>query len=376
MTLHRCAWLAQTASSLSTLPSLSSFSAPGTPHSTAGRARRGSSSSSSSSSDHTRSSPSATTHFGFQDVLAADKAGLVRGVFESVAPKYDLMNDLMSATLHRQWKDDLVEMLAPRPGCRHIDVAGGTGDVAFRIFDRIRRRLPPGSAAWQPRASEIVVYDINQAMLEEGRSRALAKGYPSSNSLYGGIDFLNRGSDWDGSSHDDHNHHHHADKSIGQAPTQFDDEAHNERLAHEPVKLAWVQGDAERLDRFPDDSFDSYTIAFGIRNVTDIPQALREAARVLRPGGRLLVLEFSQVQSAGLRELYEAYSFNVIPAIGEMVADDRESYQYLVESIRQFPPQLEFANMLREVGFEHVQHTNFLDGVVAVHSGIQVRAED
>ena len=250
-------------------------------------------------------------------------------------------------------------MLAPRAGCRHIDVAGGTGDVAFRIFDRIRRRLPPGSAAWQPGASEIVVYDINQAMLEEGRNRALEKGYPSSNSMYGGIDFLNRSGDGDDSSSD-----------------QLDDDLHNERVECEPVKLAWVQGDAERLDRFPDDSFDSYTIAFGIRNVTDIPRALREAARVLRPGGRLLVLEFSQVQSAGLRELYEAYSFNVIPAIGEMVADDRESYQYLVESIRQFPPQLEFANMLREAGFEHVQHTNFLDGVVAVHSGFQVRGED
>ena len=135
-----------------------------------------------------------------------------------------------------------------------------------------------------------------------------------------------------------------------------------------------MQGDAERLDRFPDDSFDSYTIAFGIRNVTDIPQALREAARVLRPGGRLLVLEFSQVQSALLRELYEAYSFNVIPTIGEIVADDRASYQYLVESIRQFPPQLEFAGMLREAGFHHVQHTNFLDGVVAVHSGLRLNA--
>ncbi len=139
-----------------------------------------------------------------------------------------------------------------------------------------------------------------------------------------------------------------------------------------PVRLAWVEGDAERLERFPDGAFDSYTIAFGIRNVTDIPRALREAARVLRPGGRFLCLEFSHVQSSVLRELYAAYSFNVIPAIGEYVADDRDSYQYLVESIQRFPPQLEFAGMLREAGFAHVQHTNFLDGVVAVHSGFKL----
>lgn len=312
-------------------------------------------SSASPSTDKELSNKNGVTHFGFQDVAVSDKARLVRGVFESVAPKYDLMNDLMSGTLHRQWKDDLVEMLSPRPGCRHIDVAGGTGDIAFRIFDRIKRRMPPSTSSWQPNPSEIVVYDINHAMLDEGRRRATEKGYPSFDNKYGGIDFLNRSESGDADLHQE--------SPSASNSSDFSDGA---------VSLAWVQGDAERLDRFPDNSFDSYTIAFGIRNVTDIPQALREAARVLRPGGRLLVLEFSQVQSAGLREFYELYSFNVIPAIGEAIAGDRESYQYLVESIRKFPPQLEFAAMLRDAGFEHVQHTNFLDGIVAIHSGFQL----
>ena len=272
-----------------------------------------------------------TTHFGFQDVPTADKSNLVRQVFESVAPQYDVMNDLMSATLHRQWKDDLVDMIAPRPGCKHIDVAGGTGDVAFRICDRIQRRLPPLHSNFQPPPSEVVVFDINPGMLKVGKERAQEYGYNSIN-----------------------------------------EEDENENQSPPPLQLKWCEGDAERLERFSDNSFDSYTIAFGIRNVTNIPRALKEAHRVLRPGGRFLCLEFSRVQNAMLRQAYEAYSFHVIPTIGEVVANDRDSYQYLVESIQKFPTQIEFSNMLEDAGFQHVQHTNFIDGVVAIHSGFKL----
>jgi 2-methoxy-6-polyprenyl-1,4-benzoquinol methylase len=281
----------------------------------------------------TTATTATTTHFGFQDVPTAEKSSLVRQVFESVAPQYDVMNDLMSATLHRQWKDDLVEMLAPRPSWRHIDVAGGTGDVAFRIADRIQRRLPPAnSPGYQPLPSEVVVFDINPAMLEVGKQRAQEQGYNSIN--------------------------------------EEEEDASNPQK--ELLRLKWCEGDAEDLSRFESHSFDSYTIAFGIRNVTNIPQALEEAHRVLKPGGRFLCLEFSRVQNALLREAYEAYSFHVIPKIGEVVANDRDSYQYLVESIQKFPTQLEFGQMLTEAGFNHVQHTNFIDGVVAIHSGFKL----
>ena len=279
------------------------------------------------------SSSSTTTHFGFKNVPTSEKSSLVRQVFESVAPKYDVMNDLMSATLHRQWKDDLVDMLAPRPSWKHIDVAGGTGDVAFRIADRLQRRMPPANMkSYQPPPSEVVVFDINPAMLEVGKERAQRYGYNS----------INEG------------------------------EEVEEENQQKQLTLKWCEGDAEDLSRFESNSFDSYTIAFGIRNVTNIPRALEEANRVLKPGGRFLCLEFSRVQNSILRQAYEAYSFHIIPKIGEIVADDRDSYQYLVESIQKFPTQIQFSQMLTDAGFRHVQHTNFIDGVVAIHSGFKL----
>jgi demethylmenaquinone methyltransferase/2-methoxy-6-polyprenyl-1,4-benzoquinol methylase len=238
------------------------------------------------------------THFGFETIPAADKAGRVRGVFESVASRYDLMNDLMSGGLHRLWKDALVDWLAPRPGMRVLDVAGGTGDVAFRILQR------------QPTA-RVAVLDLTEPMLVEGRRRALGRPW---------------------------------------AP-----------------RLDWVAGDAMALP-FPDASFDAWTVSFGIRNVTDPAQALREAFRVLRRGGRLVVLEFSRVAPALLERAYDAYSFNVIPRLGEAVTGDRASYQYLVESIRRFPDQEAFLGMVREAGFERASFRNLSLGVACLHS--------
>jgi demethylmenaquinone methyltransferase / 2-methoxy-6-polyprenyl-1,4-benzoquinol methylase len=240
-----------------------------------------------------------TTHFGFQTVPEAEKAGLVHGVFTNVASKYDIMNDLMSGGMHRLWKDAMMDWLAPRPGQRLLDVAGGTGDVAFRFLDRAA-----GSAA--------VVLDMTESMLISGRQRAEA-------------------------------------------------EAAAERLD-------WVVGDAMALP-FPDNSFDVYTISFGIRNVTRIGDALREAYRVLRPGGRLMVLEFSQIPNDLGQWVYDKYSFNVIPVMGKIVAGDRESYQYLVESIRKFPDQESFASMIRQAGFEQVKYRNLSLGIAALHSG-------
>jgi demethylmenaquinone methyltransferase/2-methoxy-6-polyprenyl-1,4-benzoquinol methylase len=241
----------------------------------------------------------ATTHFGFQDVAEADKAGLVHGVFSSVASKYDVMNDLMSGGVHRLWKDAMMDWLAPRPGQRLLDVAGGTGDVAFRFLKRAA-----GSTA--------VVCDLTEPMLIEGRKRA-------------------------------------------EAESQAD-------------RLDWVVGDAMALP-FEDASFDVYTISFGIRNVTRIADALAEAYRVLRPGGRLMVLEFSRIPNELLQKAYDLYSFNVIPAMGQMVAGDRDSYQYLVESIRRFHDQESFADMIRAAGFGQVKYRNLTFGVAALHSG-------
>jgi len=239
------------------------------------------------------------THFGFQTIPEHEKAGRVHGVFSSVAARYDLMNDLMSAGVHRLWKDALIDWMAPRRGMRLLDVAGGTGDISFRFLRRVKGE------------GEAVVCDMTEAMLREGARRAEARG------IHG---------------------------------------------------LDWVTGDAMRLP-FPDCSFDAYTIAFGIRNVTRIEDALAEAFRVLRPGGRFLCLEFSQMPVPMLQRFYDLYSFNVIPPMGRAVTGDRDRYQYLVESIRKFPDQETFAGMIRAAGFGRVAYRNLSMGIAAIHSG-------
>jgi ubiquinone/menaquinone biosynthesis methyltransferase len=239
--------------------------------------------------------------FGEQRVTPEEKTGKVIGVFDSVASKYDIMNDLMSGGLHRLWKDRLIRMIRPRRGQKFLDVAGGTGDIAFRI-----RKKAPGA--------EITVFDLNQHMLDVGRDRAVDHGW-------------------------------------------LDD-------------FEWIAGNAEKLP-FPDNSFDVYTIAFGLRNVTHIDTALAEAFRVLRPGGRFYCLEFSRVEQPLLAAGYDAFSFHVIPKIGKLVANDEESYQYLVESIRRFPTQRKLARRLTDSGFQAVKYANLTAGVVAIHSGIK-----
>ena len=243
-----------------------------------------------------------TTHFGFQTVPEDEKAGRVRGVFNSVASKYDVMNDVMSVGIHRLWKDAMMDWLAPRPGQRLLDVAGGTGDISFRFL----KRAGNGHAT---------VLDLTEPMLIEGRKRAEA-----------------------------------------------------ERMAD---SLDWVVGDAMALP-FADNSFDVYTISFGIRNVTRPADALAEAFRVLRPGGRLMVLEFSQLPNPGMQKLYDLYSFNVIPRMGQLIANDRDSYQYLVESIRKFPDQETFLAMIRQAGFENAAYRNLSLGIAALHSGWKI----
>ncbi len=240
--------------------------------------------------------------FGFRRVAAADKGSLVRRVFDSVAERYDLMNDLMSGGVHRLWKAALIDWLAPHGDLALIDVAGGTGDVALRAIARAPR-------------TRVVVADANVRMLTVGRDRAINRGI------------------LDG--------------------------------------LRYVTADAEALPMGAR-TFDAYTIAFGLRNVTRIEAALAEARRVLKPGGRFLCLEFSRVVVPGLAQLYEAYSFRLLPEIGARVAKDRAAYQYLVESIRRFPPQDELATMMRAAGFEQVRYRNLSGGIAAIHSGWRV----
>ncbi|GAA6218626.1 2-methoxy-6-polyprenyl-1,4-benzoquinol methylase, mitochondrial [Lates japonicus] len=278
-----------------------------------------------------------STHFGFETVPEAEKAKRVYKVFENVAQKYDIMNDAMSLGIHRLWKDSLLHVMNPQPGAQLLDVAGGTGDIAFRFLEYVRsqqerqRRRSARSMqtpSWQdisnnystedeerPQESRAVVCDINKEMLKVGKQKGDSMGI-----------------------------------SAG---------------------LSWVVGDAEELP-FDDDQFDIYTIAFGIRNVTHIDQALQEALRILKPGGRFLCLEFSKVTNPVLARLYDAYSFQMIPVLGEVIAGDWKSYQYLVESIHKFPDQEAFKHMIEDAGFYCVQYYNFTGGVVAIHSGFKL----
>jgi demethylmenaquinone methyltransferase/2-methoxy-6-polyprenyl-1,4-benzoquinol methylase len=249
-----------------------------------------------------------TTHFGFRDVPEADKAPLVRRVFDSVAPRYDLMNDLMSAGIHRLWKSTLIAAIAPRPGELLLDVAGGTGDIAARYLEAVDRAADPAAAAPDTRA---IVCDINGEMLNVGRDRAIDGGC-----LAG---------------------------------------------------VAWVAGDAEHLP-VASCSVDVYTVAFGLRNVTRIDAALAEARRVLKPGGRFFCLEFSRVVLPVLDKLYDLYSFQVLPQLGQWITSDRDAYQYLVESIRKFPSQDQLARQVSDAGLERVRVRNLSGGVAAIHA--------
>ena len=242
------------------------------------------------------------TSYGFKDVNEGEKQGLVNEVFHKVAKRYDIMNDVMSAGLHRAWKDGMVAALNPRKEADYkvLDVAGGTGDIAFRIIEASHRK------------AHATVLDINGSMLGVGEERAKKKGLAEN--------------------------------------------------------LTFVEANAESLP-FEANTFDAYTIAFGIRNVPHIDVALSEAYRVLKRGGRLLVLEFSEVELPLLDRFYDAWSFNAIPQFGKMITGEAEPYQYLVESIRKFPNQEDFATMIRQAGFARVGFTNYTGGIAALHSG-------
>ena len=243
-----------------------------------------------------------TTDFGFSRVNRGDKAGMVRGVFDSVAGRYDLMNDLMSGGIHRLWKRFTIELSAVRPGQTVLDIAGGTGDLAAK-FSRLVG--PEG---------QVILADINAAMLTVGRDRLIDKGATGN--------------------------------------------------------VQVVQADAQQLP-FDDNSIDCITIAFGLRNVTDKALAMRSMLRVLRPGGRLLVLEFSKPTSALLGKLYDQYSFQILPAMGRLIAQDAESYRYLAESIRQHPDQETLLEMMETAGFVNCRYHNMTGGVVALHQGFK-----
>ena len=240
-----------------------------------------------------------TVSFGYEQVSPEEKTKRVGGVFSNVARKYDIMNDAMSGGMHRLWKDTFVRRVKPREGEDILDMAGGTGDIAFRM---------------EKSGAQVTVSDINEDMLDVGMERAMKRGINS---------------------------------------------------------LIWSPQNAETLS-FPDAHFDAYTIAFGIRNVTDIPKALREAHRVLRYGGRFFCLEFSTVEWPGLAQIYDVYSDKLVPKLGKAIASDEDSYRYLVESIRRFPDMQNFKRMIGEAGFVQTKVEPILGGLVAIHSGWKV----
>ncbi len=241
--------------------------------------------------------------FGYEDIAAEEKQARVGAVFSSVARKYDVMNDAMSVGMHRLWKDRFVRRVKPRAGEAVLDMAGGTGDIAFRLAEA---------------GAEVTVADINQDMLDVGIERALKRG-----------------------------------------------------IAKDDGGLVWSRQNAEELT-LPDRTFDAYTIAFGIRNVTHIDRALSEAHRVLKIGGRFFCLEFSTTEWPGFKEAYDLYSHQLVPRIGQAIAGDAESYRYLIESIRRFPPMREFEAMIRAAGFTQTKVEPILGGLVAIHSGWKV----
>lgn len=247
---------------------------------------------------------SSQTHFGFETVDVTEKAGKVMGVFSSVANKYDIMNDLMSAGLHRLWKRRMIQVAAVKPGSTVLDVAAGSGDISIGLMEKMKRQ------------GRVVLTDLNGPMLAEGARRVLDEGL-----LPGSADC--------------------------------------------------IQADGTKL-AFADNSFDVVSIAFGIRNFVDIEAGLREFHRVLKPGGQFICLEFTRPVLPLLDVIYDAYSFNVIPAMGEWVTGDRDSYQYLVESIRRFPDQGRFSKLINWAGFELVKYENMTGGIVALHRGYKV----
>jgi demethylmenaquinone methyltransferase/2-methoxy-6-polyprenyl-1,4-benzoquinol methylase len=247
-------------------------------------------------------SKDSTTHFGYETVSLEDKAGRVRGVFDSVASRYDLMNDLMSGGLHRLWKRFTIEQAGVRRGQAVLDLAGGTGDLAGKFASQV------GSSG------HVVLADINASMLRQGRRRLIDRGVAGN--------------------------------------------------------LSIVQVDAEKLP-FTDASFDCITIAFGLRNVTAKDTALASMLRVLKPGGKLLILEFSKPSDA-IKPVYDLYSFNVLPLLGKLVASDSASYQYLAESIRMHPDQETLTGMMRDAGFERCRYHNLAGGIVALHIGYKI----
>ena len=239
------------------------------------------------------------TDFGFSRVKSKDKSNLVKKLFENVSGRYDLMNDFMSLGIHRVWKESMLDWLAPRRGQSLIDVAGGTGDIAFNFIKRAKS------------GANATILDLTESMMIEGKKKT----------------------------------------------TDLPEES----------QINWVCGDAMRMP-FSDSTFDVYTISFGIRNVTNISKTLSEAYRVLKPGGRLMILEFSSVNNDLISWIYDKYSFNIIPKLGELVSNDRESYQYLVESIRKFPNQEKFSEMIINEGFKKVKHRDLTFGIAALHS--------
>ena len=251
------------------------------------------------------------TQFGHRTVAEGEKSALVRGVFDSVAENYDVMNDLMSLGIHRLWKDRLVRQIRPRGGQKFLDVAGGTGDIAFRLYDKIGKS---GRNRDIYKNGDITVCDYNEEMLRQGRARSIDRGTMNA----------------------------------------FD----------------WITGNAESLP-FPDYHFDVYTISFGLRNVPRIDTALTEAYRVLKPGGRFYCLEFSHVDNPQLHKGYRLFSKSVIPRLGQMIAKDRDSYQYLIDSIEQFPGQNELAARISHAGFSRVRYQNLSFGIAAIHQGMK-----